>query len=81
MESNDNQDILKTVNNIENKLKQLEKEKEIIQEKCTHTKGVIINFDEKRSIKKYCSECKKELGYTTKEEEQNFLKPRGQQHT
>ena len=50
MESNDNQDILKTVNNIENKLKQLEKEKEIIQEKCTHTKGVIINFDEKRSI-------------------------------
>mgnify|MGYP000217800783 FL=1 len=80
MESNDNQDILKTVNNIENKLKQLEKEKENIQDSCSH-KEWIVNFDEGRSIKRYCSECKKELGYATKEEEQDFLKPRGQQHT
>ena len=76
MEPNDNNDILKNINDIEYKVKELEKEKEIIQDNCKH-KEWTINFDEQRSIKRYCSECKRELGYATKEEEQNFLKPRG----
>ena len=80
MEPNDNNDILKNINDIEYKVKELEKEKEIIQDNCKH-KEWTINFDEQRSIKRYCSECKRELGYATKEEEQNFLKPRGQQNT
>ena len=76
MESTDNNHILKNVNNIENKINQLEKEKENIQQSCIH-KDIIINFDETRSIKKYCSLCKRDLGYANKEEEQDFLKPKG----
>jgi len=80
MEPNDNNDILKNINNIEYKVKELEKEKEIIQDNCKH-KEWTINFDEQRSIKRYCSECKRELGYATKQEEQNFLKPKGSKNT
>ena len=80
MEPNDNNDILKNINDIEYKVKELEKEKEIIQDNCKH-KEWTINFDEQRSIKRYCSECKRELGYATKEEEQDFLKPRGSRNT
>ena len=54
MERDDKPSILNNVNNIENKLKELEKEKEIIQTSCGHKEGVIINFNEDRSIKKYC---------------------------
>jgi len=77
MEQSNDRHILDNINQIENQLKHLEKEKENIQENCTHKHGVRINFDEKRSIKRFCSVCKRELGYATKEEEQNFLKPKG----
>tara|TARA_R100000900_G_scaffold13842_1_gene12685 strand:- start:6 stop:248 length:243 start_codon:yes stop_codon:yes gene_type:complete len=80
MEPNDNNDILKNINDIEYKVKELEKEKEIIQDNCKH-KEWTINFNEQRSIKRYCSECKMELGYATKQEEQNFLKPKGSKNT
>ena len=80
MEQDNRNSVLTDINKIENKLKELEKEKENIQDSCSH-KEVTINFDETRSIKKYCSECKRELGYATKEEEADFLKPKGQQHT
>ena len=52
MEPNDNNDILKNINDIEYKVKELEKEKEIIQDNCKH-KEWTINFDEQRSIKRY----------------------------
>ena len=80
MEQADDHSILSNVNKIENKLKELEKEKEIIQQSCTH-KEVMINFDETRSIKRYCSECKRPLGYANQQEEQDFLKPKGNQDT
>jgi transcription initiation factor IIE alpha subunit len=80
MEQDNRNNILTDINQIENKLKELEKEKENIQDSCLH-KEWIINFDEQRSIKRYCSECKRELGYATKEEEQDFLKPRGSRNT
>ena len=54
MEQNDKPSILSNVNYIENKLKELEKEKEIIQQSCKHQDGFDINFDESKSIKKYC---------------------------
>jgi len=76
MEQDNGNSILIDINKIEKKLYELEKEKENIQSSCTH-KEVVINFDDKRSLKKYCSECKRELGYATKEEEQDFLKPKG----
>ena len=56
MEQDNRNNILKDVNEIEKKLYELEKEKEIIQQSCTH-KEVMINFDDTRSIKRYCSEC------------------------
>ena len=68
--------ILNNINQIEDKLKELEKEKTNIQDNCSH-KEWTVNFDERRSIKRYCSECKRELGYATKEESTNFLRPRG----
>jgi len=81
MESNNNNDILRNVNNIEEELKRLEKEKEKIQNECNHQGNHYIDFDEMKSIKKFCSQCKHEMGYATKEEADNFLRPRGQQNT
>jgi len=76
MEQDNGNSILKDINEIEKKLYILEKEKENIQSNCSH-KETVINFDDKRSLKRYCSECKRDLGYATKEEEQDFLKPKG----
>jgi len=76
MEQDNRNNILNDINEIEKKLYILEKEKENIQDNCTH-KELTINFDDQRSIKKYCSECKRELGYANKEEEHNFFKPKG----
>ena len=76
MEQDNGNSVLVDINKIENKLRELEKEKEIIQQSCTH-KETVINFNETRSIKKYCKECKRELGYANREEGQDFLKPNG----
>mgnify|MGYP001162826047 CR=1 FL=1 len=76
MEQDNRNNILNDINSIEKKLYILEKEKENIQGSCTH-KEVTINFDGQKSIKRYCSECKRDLGYATKDEEQDFLKPKG----
>ena len=81
MESNNNNDILKNINNIEEELKRLEKEKEKLQNECKHQGDYYIDFDEMKSIKKYCSQCKHPIGYATKEETDNFLRPRGHRNT
>ena len=49
MEQDDNHSILNNVNHIENKLKKLEKEKEIIQQSCKHQDGFDINFNENKT--------------------------------
>ena len=77
MESDDNPSILNNVNKIENKLKELEKEKEIIQQSCTHKDGFDINFDENKAIKKYCSVCKRDVGFASTQEQEDFFKPKG----
>ena len=77
MEQLNNNDILKHVNKIEDTVKRLEKEKEKIQNECNHQTETYIDFDGEKSIKKYCSSCKNEMGYATKEESANFLRPRG----
>ena len=74
MEHDDNHSILNNVNKIENKLKELEKEKEIIQQSCNHKDGFDINFDENKAIKKYCSACKRDVGI---QEQEDFFKPKG----
>ena len=77
MEQADNPSILINVNKIENKLKELEKEKEIIQQSCKHQDGFDINFDEKKSIKKYCSTCKRDVGFASTQEQKDFFGPAG----
>jgi hypothetical protein len=75
MEPDDKPSILSNVNSIEIKVKELEKEKETIQQTCTHKDGFDISFDENKAIKKYCSVCKCEVGYASKDEMDNFLSP------
>jgi hypothetical protein len=77
MEQANNPSILNNVNKLEQKVKELEKEKENIQYSCDHKDGFDINFDENKSIKKYCSICKHELGYASIKEQDDFLKPKG----
>jgi flagellar motility protein MotE (MotC chaperone) len=73
MEQDDNHSILSNVNKIEDKLKKLEKEKETIQQSCKHQDGFDINFNENKQIKKYCSTCKRDIGFTSTEEQQDFF--------
>lgn len=61
------------VDKIDKELGQLEKEKEVIQNECKHKGETFIQFDKSNSMKKYCSDCKRELGYPTKEESEKFL--------
>tara|TARA_R110000796_G_scaffold85355_1_gene185310 strand:+ start:1670 stop:1897 length:228 start_codon:yes stop_codon:yes gene_type:complete len=75
MEPDDKSSILGNVNSIENKVKELELEKEIIQQSCKHQDGFNINFDEKKAIKKYCSTCKRDVGFASIQEQHNFLQP------
>ena len=77
MEQDDNHSILNNVNHIENKLKKLEKEKEIIQQSCKHQDGFDINFNENKAIKKYCSPCKRDVGFASTQEQQDFFGPKG----
>jgi predicted Zn-ribbon and HTH transcriptional regulator len=80
MEQANKPSILSNINHIEKKLKELEKEKEIIQHNCRHLDGFNINFDESKLIKKYCLTCKKDVGFASTQEQQDFLEPRGSQH-
>ena len=74
MEQTDDPNILrKQVEGIEKEVKNLEKEKEEIQNDCKHKGDTFVQFDKSNSMKKYCSECKRELGYPTKEESDKFL--------
>ena len=74
MERTDDPNILrKQVDNIEKEVNQLEKAKEEIQNDCNHKGETFVQFDKSNSMKKYCSECKRELGYPTKAEQETFL--------
>jgi|TARA_Y100000389_G_scaffold112776_1_gene109907 transcription initiation factor IIE alpha subunit len=70
---NDPNILRKQVDKIDKELDQLEKEKEIIQNDCKHKGETFVQFDKSNSMKKYCSDCKRELGYPTKEEQETFL--------
>lgn len=77
MEQDDKPSILSNVNKIENKLKELVKEKENIQLSCKHQDGFDINFDENKAIKKYCSTCKRDVGFASTQEQKDFFGPAG----
>jgi hypothetical protein len=81
MESTNNYSLLKQIEKIETTVRELNKEKEKIQRECKHQEKSYIDFDEKKNIKKYCSMCKKALGYATEKEGDYFLMPKGKTNT
>lgn len=74
MEQTDDPNILRReVDKIEKEVNQLEKKKEIIQNDCKHKGDTFVQFDKSNSMKKFCSECKRELGYPSVQEQEIFL--------
>lgn len=63
----------KKINEIDNQIKALNKEKEEIQSKCTHKDTKIKLEIGTNTPKLYCSVCDKEVGYPSKEELDKFL--------
>jgi hypothetical protein len=72
MEQNDESDILNQVNQIEQVVRDLEKQKESLQENCKHSESHVA-FNETKDMRLYCKQCKKELGWPTKEQQDIFL--------
>jgi len=60
------------VSSIEAEIKRLEKLKADIQVDCLHTES-IARFNDKNSIRVYCSVCNFELGYPTSNQIKTFL--------
>lgn len=62
------------ITSIDIQIRELNKEKETIQESCTH-KNTKIKFETgTNNMKIYCSECDKEIGYPSKDQINEFLK-------
>ena len=74
METTDDSSILRNqVDKIENELNQLAKEKEEIQNECSHKGETFVQFNISNTMKKHCSVCKRDIGYPSKEEQEIFL--------
>ena len=68
----DNEKIQK-INSLDTKIRELNKEKESIQESCSHKKSKVKFETGTNNMKLYCSDCDKEIGYPTKEQIDEFL--------
>jgi len=66
----DKSNLLNKINQIEEELRNLNKEKGDLQEGCKHLGDSYLAFstEERGSIRVYCSYCKKELRYPSQEE-------------
>tara|TARA_R100001591_G_scaffold116435_1_gene133422 strand:- start:327 stop:566 length:240 start_codon:yes stop_codon:yes gene_type:complete len=67
--------LLNKINQIEEELRNLKKEKDDLQEGCKHLGDSYLAFstEERGSIRVYCSDCKKELRYPTQEETKEWI--------
>jgi len=63
----------KTVFDIEREIKILSEEKKDIQSKCKHKSRYIKFVNGTSTLKQFCSECNKEIGYPSKDELDDFL--------
>ncbi len=72
-QTNDPNILRKQVDEIEKAVNRLEKEKEVIQNECRHKGETFVQFNKLNSMKKYCSDCKLELGYPSQEDADSFL--------
>jgi|TARA_R100000479_G_scaffold80417_1_gene39048 hypothetical protein len=66
----DKPNLLNKINQIEEELRNLNKEKDDLQEGCKHLGDSYLAFstEHRNSIRVYCSDCKKELRYPTQDE-------------
>ena len=64
----------KKINEIDNKIKALAKEKEQIQSHCQHKSTKVRLETGTNTPKIYCDDCDKEIGYPSKEQIDDFLK-------
>ena len=71
----DNSNLLNKINQIDEELKSLKKEKDSLQEGCKHKGETYLAFSgtERNSIRVYCSDCKKEIRYPTQTEIDNWV--------
>jgi hypothetical protein len=65
-------DPIKRINQINDEIKNLERERIEIQTECQH-KDTLIKFDENKVPKVYCKDCNKLIGYPSDDELKNFL--------
>ena len=72
MEQNDGSNILNQVTKIERELKDLEKQKEDLQESCKHSETQ-AGFNESKDMRLFCKQCKKEVGWPTQAQQDEFL--------
>jgi len=75
MEKPNGSNLLNKINQIDNKLRNLKKEKEDLQEGCKHLGETYLAFsgDERNSIRVYCSQCTKEIRYPNPKEVKIWL--------
>ena len=72
MEQSDESNILNQVNQIEQEVKNLEKQKESLQDSCNHTETHVA-FNETKDMRLFCKQCKKEVGWPTQAQQDEFL--------
>lgn len=62
-----------TINQIEQTIKDLQKQKKQIQLLCDHKQRSLKFMDEKNIVKIFCSNCNKELGYPNQQDLNKFF--------
>lgn len=74
MEQTNDPSILRSkVEEIEKEVKDLEKEKENLQSICSHKESYVA-FNESKNTRLYCKQCKKDIGWPTQAQQDEFLK-------
>jgi hypothetical protein len=65
---------IQKINSLDSKIRELNKEKEYIQGTCGH-KNTKVKFEPgTNTMKLYCSECDKEIGYPNQDQIKEFLR-------
>tara|TARA_R100000541_G_C1843228_1_gene76297 strand:- start:268 stop:474 length:207 start_codon:yes stop_codon:yes gene_type:complete len=64
---------MEPVENLNNKIKGLQKEINKIQKECTHKSQELSFLDGSSSIMWVCKECKKEIRWPSQEDTTNFV--------
>jgi hypothetical protein len=63
-----------TITQIEEKIKELQKQKIQIQKNCDHKERNVKFLEDRNVVKVFCSNCNKDLGYPNQSDLNNFFK-------